>query len=72
MRVIADVIGVVLLIQGIGGLLGPHVPMLSEEFGLLPHVADGGALTGLQLAAIVLGMALVAVGRVGRKAESPS
>ncbi|NEE02313.1 hypothetical protein [Phytoactinopolyspora halotolerans] len=65
MRALADIIGILLLIQGIGGLLGPHVPVLGDEFGLLPHVVDGGTLTVLQAACIVVGVALVGLARIG-------
>ncbi|MBB3037893.1 hypothetical protein [Hoyosella altamirensis] len=51
MRVTLQIIGIILLINGIGGLV-------KDDFGLLANVADGGALTGLQVVAILGGAAL--------------
>lgn len=62
MRTVMEVIGIVLLINGIGGLV-------SNDFGVLGNLATGGALTTLQLVAVALGAALVAAGLLGRKAE---
>ena len=57
-----EIIGIVLIINGIGGLL-------SDDFGILGNLATGGALTTLQVVAIAIGAALVAAGLIGRKAE---
>lgn len=62
MRIAMEIVGIVLLINGIGGLV-------SEGFGLLSNVADGSALTALQVAAVVVGAALVGGSLLGRKAE---
>jgi hypothetical protein len=48
MRIVLEIVGVVLLINGIGGLI-------NDDFGLLSGLADGSALTVLQFAAIVVG-----------------
>ena len=48
MRIVLEIVGVVLLINGIGGLI-------NDDFGLLSRLSDGAGLTGLQFAAIVLG-----------------
>lgn len=62
MRAVMEIIGIVLLINGIGGLL-------SDDFGLLGNVADGAALTAVQVAAIAAGAALTGGSLLGRKAE---
>ncbi|WP_029088624.1 hypothetical protein [Brevibacterium album] len=60
MRIIVEIIGIVLLINGLGGLL------VGDEFGLLGRVADGGALTALQIIATAVGSMLVGGGLLGR------
>ncbi|AEF38660.1 hypothetical protein [Hoyosella subflava] len=51
MRATLQIVGIILLINGIGGLV-------KDDFGLLANVADGGALTRLQVVAILVGAAL--------------
>ncbi|WP_375000429.1 hypothetical protein [Aeromicrobium sp. CTD01-1L150] len=63
MRVTLEIIGILLLINGIGGLV-------RDDFGLLAEVADGGALTVLQAAAVVLGAALVGGSLVTRRPDA--
>lgn len=60
MRIIAEIGGILLLINGIGGLV-------SDDFGLLSRFADGAALTGLQFGAILVGAVLLGGSLVSRK-----
>lgn len=48
MRIVLEIIGIVLLVNGVGGLL-------VDDFGLVTSVAEGGVLTALQVTAAVLG-----------------
>ena len=52
MRIVLEIGGIILLINGIGGLV-------NDDFGLLARMSDGGAPTGLSVAAIVVGAVLV-------------
>jgi hypothetical protein len=65
MRIVCEIGGIILLINGIGGLV-------NDDFGLLARVADGGALTGLQAAAAVAGALLVGGSLLSRKSEKSS
>lgn len=62
MRTVLEIIGIVLLINGVGG-------MLSDGFGFLSNIAGGGALTALQVAATAVGVALTGGSLLGRKVE---
>ncbi|NDL60550.1 hypothetical protein [Phytoactinopolyspora mesophila] len=62
MRIVFEIGGIILLINGIGGLV-------KDDFGLLARVADDGAPTGLSLAAIVVGAVLVGASLLSRKSE---
>jgi hypothetical protein len=48
MRLVCEIGGIILLINGIGGLI-------NDDFGLLSRLTDGAGLTGLQFAAVVVG-----------------
>ncbi|NDL59420.1 hypothetical protein [Phytoactinopolyspora mesophila] len=61
MRATLEIIGIVLLVNGIGGLV-------RDDFGLLTHVADGDALTVLRIAAVVVGAALAGGSWLSRSA----
>lgn len=60
MRAVIEIIGIVLVINGIGGLW-------NDDFGLLARVADGTALTALQIGAAAAGAALIGGSLLGRK-----
>jgi hypothetical protein len=59
MRIVLEIAGVVLLINGIGGLI-------SDDFGLLSRLADGASLTGLQFAAVVAGAVMLGGSLISR------
>lgn len=52
MRIALEIVGVVLLLNGIGGLI-------NDEFGLLSNLTDGASLTGLQFAAVLVGAVML-------------
>lgn len=60
MRAVVEIIGIILVINGIGGLW-------NDDFGLLVRFADGAALTALQIGATAVGAALICGGLLGRK-----
>lgn len=60
MRAAIEIFGIVLVINGIGGLW-------NEDFGLLPRFADGAALAALQIGAAAVGAALIGGSLLGRK-----
>ncbi|MDZ5076636.1 hypothetical protein [Nesterenkonia sp. HG001] len=60
MRILMEIIGIILLINGIGGLR-------NDDFGLLGRFADGAALTALQGAAVLTGAALTGGSLWGRR-----
>ncbi|OSM43680.1 hypothetical protein [Nesterenkonia sp. PF2B19] len=60
MRILMEIIGIILLINGIGGLW-------NDDFGLLGRFADGAALTALQGAAVLAGAALTGESLWGRR-----
>lgn len=62
MRIVLEIIGIVLLLNGVGGLL-------IDDFGILTNIADGTALFAIQIAASVLGAALIIGSLLNRKAE---
>ncbi|AZL09283.1 hypothetical protein CXR26_08630 [Brevibacterium aurantiacum] len=64
MRAIIEILGIVLVLNGVGGLW-------NDDFGLLTRFADGTALTILQIAATAGGIALIGGSLVGRKKEKP-
>lgn len=62
MRIVLEIIGIVLLLNGVGGLV-------FDGFGIFTSIADGPALIALQVAASVLGAALIIGSLMNRKAE---
>ncbi|WP_166351912.1 hypothetical protein [Phytoactinopolyspora limicola] len=62
MRTTLEVIGIILVINGLGGLV-------SDGFGLFVHVADGGALTALRVGALLVGAILIVGCLMSRRAE---
>ncbi|MBB3665130.1 hypothetical protein FB384_004081 [Prauserella sediminis] len=60
MRAAIEIVGIVLVINGIGGLW-------NDDFGLLTRFADGAGLTAVQIGATTVGVALVGVSLLGRK-----
>lgn len=60
MRAVVEIIGIVLMINGVGGLW-------SDDFGLLNRLADGTTLTVLQIGATAVGAALIGGSLLGRK-----
>ncbi|MFD6793719.1 MULTISPECIES: hypothetical protein [Prauserella salsuginis group] len=60
MRAAIEIVGIVLVINGIGGLW-------NDDFGLLARFADGAGLTAVQIGATAAGVALVGVSLLGRK-----
>lgn len=60
MRAVVEIIGIILVINGIGGLW-------NDDFGLLVRFADGAALTAIQIGATAVGAALICGGLLGRK-----
>ena len=59
MRIVLEIAGVVLLINGIGGLI-------RDDFGLLSRLTDGASLTGLQFAAVVAGAVMLGGSLISR------
>ncbi|WP_193103309.1 hypothetical protein [Brachybacterium sp. FME24] len=60
MRAVLEIFGIILVINGIGGLW-------NDDFGLLARFADGTALTALQVGATAAGAALIGGSLLGRK-----
>lgn len=60
MRVVIEIIGIILVINGVGGLL-------NDDFGLLIRFADGTALTALQVGATAVGAVMIGGSLLGRK-----
>ncbi|SED77885.1 hypothetical protein [Ruania alba] len=60
MRAVIEIVGIILVINGVGGLW-------NDDFGLLARLADGTALTALQIGAIAVGAALIGGSLLGRK-----
>ncbi|MBB3051393.1 hypothetical protein FHS23_002416 [Prauserella isguenensis] len=60
MRAAIEIVGVILVINGIGGLW-------NDDFGLLSRFADGAALTTLHIGAAAVGAALIGGSLLGRK-----
>ncbi|MFC4376317.1 hypothetical protein ACFO5K_19655 [Nocardia halotolerans] len=59
MRIAIEIAGIIVLINGIGGLV-------KDDFGLLARVADGGAPTWLSMSAVLVGAALVGASLLSR------